>query len=73
MVSLPTYKCCLLTTFANSLDPGQARQNVRLDLDPNCLTLISLKEFFENADFEKYQMTQNYPARKDLTGLKLNA
>ena len=29
----------LLITFANSLDPGQARQNVGPDLDPNCLTL----------------------------------
>ena len=27
------------TTFANSLDPDQARQNVWPDLDPNCLTL----------------------------------
>ena len=30
--------CCLLVTFANSLDPDQARQNVGPDLDPNCLT-----------------------------------
>ena len=30
--------CHLLITFANSLDPDQARQNVRPDLDPNCLT-----------------------------------
>ena len=30
--------CCLLITFANSLDPDQASQNVRPDLDPNCLT-----------------------------------
>ena len=30
--------CCLLITFANSLDPDQARQNVWPDLDPNCLT-----------------------------------
>ena len=29
----------LLITFANSLDPDQARQNVGHDLDPNCLTL----------------------------------
>ena len=29
----------LLITFANSLDPDQALQNVRLDLDPSCLTL----------------------------------
>ena len=29
---------CLLMTFANSLDPDQARQKVGPDLDPNCLT-----------------------------------
>ena len=39
--SLPTSGnfCCLLITFANSLDPNQARQNIGPDLDPNCLTL----------------------------------
>ena len=39
--SLPTRGefCCLLITFANSLDPDQARQNVGPDLDPNCLIL----------------------------------
>ena len=30
--------CHLLITFANSLDPDQAIQNVGPDLDPNCLT-----------------------------------
>ena len=30
--------CCLLITFANSLEPDQARQNVGPVLDPNCLT-----------------------------------
>ena len=30
--------CHLLITFANSLDPDQARQNVWPDLDLNCLT-----------------------------------
>ena len=29
---------CLLITFANSLDPDQARQYVGPDLDPNFLT-----------------------------------
>ena len=33
------YKCHLLITFANSLDPDQARHNVGPDLDPNCNTL----------------------------------
>ena len=32
---------CLLITFANSLDPDQARQNVGPDLDPSCLTTKS--------------------------------
>ena len=31
--------CRLQITFANSLDPDQAQQNVGPDLDPNCLTL----------------------------------
>ena len=31
--------CLLLITFANSLDPNQARHNVRPDLDPSCMTL----------------------------------
>ena len=30
--------CCLLITFANSLDPDPARKNVGPELDPNCLT-----------------------------------
>ena len=30
--------CNLLITFADSLDPDQAQQNVGPDLDPNCLT-----------------------------------
>ena len=39
-ISLPASGdfCHLLITFANSLDPDQARQNVGPDLDPNCLT-----------------------------------
>ena len=41
--------CCLLITFANSLDPDQDKSNVGSDLD----TLIMLKEFFENVNFEK--------------------
>ena len=34
-----TSEHCLLLAFANSLDPDQARQNIRPDLDPNYLTL----------------------------------
>ena len=32
--------CCLLITFANSLDPDQDQQNVQPDLEPNRLTLL---------------------------------
>ena len=31
--------CCLLITFANSLNPDQDQQNVGPDLDPKCLAL----------------------------------
>ena len=42
-------ECDLPTiTFANSLDPDQARHLVWPDLDPSCLTLIVfLKEYLE--------------------------
>ena len=40
-------------TFANSLEPDLARQNVGPDLDLNCLTRwYSLIEIFENVNFE---------------------
>ena len=47
--SLPAcdFFCGVLKTFANSLDPDQARQNVRSDLDPNCLT----ERIFEKVNF----------------------
>ena len=46
--NLPT-ECRLLITFANRLDPDQARQDVWPDLDPICLTLrwYFLKIFLE--------------------------
>ena len=31
--------CCMMITFANSLDPDQDRQNIDSDMDPNRLTL----------------------------------
>ena len=52
--------CCLLITFANSLDTDQDRQNVGPDLDPNYfyILIVFLKEFFEKVNFEKsHQMT----------------
>ena len=38
--------CCQLITFANSLDPDQARQTVGPDLDANCLTQMGFLEDF---------------------------
>ena len=66
--------CCLLTTFANSLDPDQAR-HVGPDLDPNCLiVMVFLKVFFlEKGNFEKSSRRQkackNYSACKELIHL----
>ena len=48
-LTLPPYGniCRLPITFANSLDPDQARQNISQELDINCLTLkVFLKIFF---------------------------
>ena len=55
--SLPTRGdfCHLLITFANSLDPDQARQNVGPDLDPNCYNLMVLKK---NPAFKELNMAQ---------------
>ena len=51
------FYCRLPITFANSLDPDQARQNVGPDLDPICVTqimqMVFLREFFEKVDFEE--------------------
>ena len=49
----------MLKTFANNLDPEQARLNVGSDLDPNSLTLrlYSLKIFPKKVDVEKDQQT----------------
>ena len=46
--------CHLLITFANSLEPDQARHLVGPDLDPNCLTLIVfLKELIIKVHLKK--------------------
>ena len=67
--------CHLLITFANSLDPDQAWQNVRPDLDPNYLKLwwyswnnFSKKLIFKEISRRQKSM-QNYPACKELTTL----
>ena len=54
-------------TFANSLEPDQARQNVGLDLVPNSLMLylVFLKEFLEKVDFlKKSQQTTKQTIQK---------
>ena len=56
-------QCCLLRTFANSLDTDQARQNVGLDLDP--ITVWHSEEFFEKYIYilDNEQTTKNsWPA-----------
>ena len=59
---------CQLITFANNLDPDQARQNVGPDLDPICLTLLwySWKNFSKNLILKKIsrrqKSMQNFPA-----------
>ena len=57
--------CSLLITFANSLNPDQARQNIRPDLDPDCLILwwyVFLKDFF----FETVNLKKNPQTTKKL-------
>ena len=49
---------CLLTTFANSFDPDQGRQNVGPYLDPKRL-IVFLKEYFEKVNNKSMK---NYPA-----------
>ena len=43
--------CWLLISFAKSLDPDQARQNVGPDLDPNCLTLGLKKSSIQSVKY----------------------
>ena len=42
--------CCLLITFANSLDPDHDRQNAGPDLGPNCFDTDCVpKRFFRKS------------------------
>ena len=47
--------CLLLLTFANSLDPDHAQQNVRPDLNPNCFDplMVFLEEFSKKSAVDK--------------------
>ena len=51
--------------MSNSLDTDQDRQNVGSDQDPNCLTLVFLKEIFDKVDFEKKQQTAKVMKLRD--------
>ena len=56
--------CHLLITFANSLEPDQAWQNVGPDLDPNCLTSwwYSLNKFLKKKNQQKTKSMQKWPS-----------
>ena len=61
----------LLITFANSLDPERARQNVGPDLDLfDDPLMVFLKDFFEKVNLKKIprqqESMQNYPTCKEL-------
>ena len=58
---------CRLLMFVNILDSDQARQNVRPDLDPNCLTLIFSRTNFLNkfSFFLIITRQKNYPVGKE--------
>ena len=64
-----------MINFTNSLDPDQARQIVRSDLDPKPFDtlMVFLKEIFKKVDFEKISRRQksvkNYPEGKELKQL----
>ena len=62
--SLSACHCHLLITFANSLDPDQARQNFRSDLNPKCLTMTAfLKWFLKKVNFKKPSIWQKKHAK----------
>ena len=61
----------MLVTFANSLNPDQARQYIGSDLDP---LNVFLKDFFLKVDFEENQQTiekhAKFPSKQSFcTGL----
>ena len=64
-----------MINFTNSLDPDQARQIVRSDLDPKPFDtlMVFLKEIFKKVDFVKISRRQksvkNYPEGKELKQL----
>ena len=57
------HACRLLITFANYLDPDQARQNVRLDLDPNTL-IIFLKKISKKFNLKENKLADDKNACK---------
>ena len=69
-ISLPASDefCRLLMIFANSLDPDQARSESKL----SDTLMLSLKEYFEKSNDEKYLQKseknneKKYPACKEL-------
>ena len=63
---------CRLITFANSLDPDQAQQNVGPDLDPDYLTLdVIPKRFFWKVNFQKKKKKKKSKSTEDKKACKL--
>ena len=64
-------------TFANGLDPDQARQNVGPVHDPKCLTLMVFLEFFGKVDFKKIQQVtkkhEKFPRGQRVKLSRINA
>ena len=69
LLPTPVRQCCLLITFANSLDPDQSRQNVLPDLDPSFLTLwcYSRNNFFQKSWFLKKSAENKKSIQNDTT------
>ena len=69
---LLVYQCCLLITFANSLDPDQARQIVWPDHVPLYKYVCILKKMILKKSSRRQKRMQNYVACKEITDEKVD-
>ena len=60
ILTLSLLKCCLLITFANSLDPDQAHKMSGLIWIQIVTLIVFLKEFFEIVDEKNWQTTKKH-------------
>ena len=67
MTALPdTFVVSSADNLCNRLDPDHAGQDVKPDLDPNCVTLmIFLKEILKKNLTAKIDKKKNFPACKE--------